>query len=429
MRRLVLTAVAGLALVAPAQAATWSAPSPPRGCPVVFGFNDAGRGLAVGGNEASVGQLEEPLQVAGWWAELAPGGELIRTTNLPFEPTSLAFAGTDVFTAAGYVGKAGRLQPPYREYALVGSLSNGLGAAHRLGKVSYRQLFVAPQVTVSSAGRAVAVYGGRRMYHGKPVTEIRLATRRFSKETLIARGRDVDGLQLAGNARGQVAFAWRSGKAVFARVLTASGRLLPQQRLGSTERATTIKVAVAESGEALVAWGALPRPVGATKVRVAFKAPGVRFSPARMLDANASGGFMSAVDLQAAFAGGRAIVAWGARQNDKTSVRVQLLGLEGAPLARTTVSPPDVTAWLSGLAADRSGTIVVAWMTGGGELVSYASILADGATAFADPERISGPEFPWAGDAARVAIDPLSRTILAIGPTSPVGCWYSARVP
>jgi hypothetical protein len=52
------------------------------------------------------------------------------------------------------------------------------------------------------------------------------------------------------------------------------------------------------------------------------------------------------------------------------------------------------------------------------------SLLAPGATAFTEPERISDG---GATDEASLGIDPVSGAILAFGPSSPVGCWFSWR--
>src|SRR5690242_378093 len=97
MLRLALTAAAALALVAPAQAATWSPATPPYSCPAGFGYTHAGRGIAISGVQSAADGGGVPAQIDAVWGELVPETVYRKTGKLPFEPLGLGLFRSDGF--------------------------------------------------------------------------------------------------------------------------------------------------------------------------------------------------------------------------------------------------------------------------------------------------------------------------------------------
>jgi hypothetical protein len=196
---------------------------------------------------------------------------------------------------------------------------------------------------------------------------------------------------------------------VYARVRTARGRFLKTQRLGVARTKATIAAAMADSGAAIVAWAA-PRAVAAS-----YRAPGGRFST-RSLDS------VDTPNVQAGFAGDRAVVAWLSREAGHTVVRAEIAGL-----GTIRVTPAGVDAYNMGdLATDSAGMLAIAWDTGAPDHTPYLSLLLPNSNAFAEPERIGDRNAIFA---PALAIDPVSGAVVAAGPSSPVGCWFSWREP
>jgi hypothetical protein len=422
MARLALSLAVALALATPAQASTWSPATPPYGCPVGFGYTQAGQGFAVGGYQGSVGEPDAPPMVSGYWAQLSPDTIIGKTGRLPFEPTSFALFERAGFGAAGYVGRGGTLREPVAQYALLGKVTSGPGKARRLGSARYRSP-IGPAITVSAKGKAVALFGGTR----RRVRELLLATGGFRKATLIVRGARIGDAVLAGNSGGRTVIAWRNGDGVYARIRTAAGKLLKAQRLGSTGNVTTIKAAVAERGQALVAWAGEHVAGGMTvaprTIRIAFALHGKTFGRARTIGRIFQPPVYSdASKLGAGFAADRGVIAW----TSTGGVSAEILGRDGKRLAAARVSPRGVGAHLADVATDPTGIAAVSWTTSGADLAPYMSLVLPTANAFAAPERISDAN---ASDDARLAIDPVSGAILALGPSSPLGCWFSWRAP
>src|SRR5205085_2333518 len=137
--------------------------------------------------------------------------------------------------------------------------------------------------------------------------------------------------------------------------------------------------AVDGDGRALVGWtssAAGATALGRKAVRIAFRAPGARFGPARTLETIARPVVIGAfADLQTGFAGRRAIVAWTAGELRASVVRVQRLAPGGALGARLTLSPSGADAHLAGLAVTPGGTTIVSWATSPGSK-PYASVAA-----------------------------------------------------
>ena len=429
MLRLALTLVAALALVTPAQAATWSPATQPYSCPVDFAFTQAGRAIAVSGVQAGVGEEAVTGKIDAIWGELTPATVYGKTGRLPFEPVGMSVFGTDGFGAIGYVGKNATRRPPVREYALVGRLSSGARRAQRLGRNRYD--YTAPlAITTARDGKAVALFGGTR---GR-ITEFLLATNGFKRTTLIARGRSVGGptmtgmaggAALAGNSKGAVVVAWRNGSSVYARVRTARGTLLRAQRLGPVRTASTIVAAMSESGQATVAWTTARIQsnmfAGGEVVTAAYRAPGDRFRTRVLERIGMPTTFGENSSVQATFTGDRAVVAWTSLEAGHAVVKADVAGVGTIP-----VTPPGVTASMSDLATDGAGATAVAWDAGPPGHEPYLSLFLSNANAFGDPERISDHNAIF-GPA--LAIDPVSGAIVAAGPSSPVGCWFSWRAP
>ena len=422
MARLPLCLAVVFALVAPAQASTWTPATPPYGCPVAFGFTQAGQGFAVGGYQGSVGEGGPPPMVSGFWARLSPETTIGKTGKLPFEPTAMALFGSAGFGAAGYVGRGGTLREPVAQYALLGTVTSGPGKARRLGSARYRSP-MGPEITVSAKGKALALFGGTR----KRTRELLLATAGFKRTTLVTRGAKIGDAVLAGNSAGRTVIAWRNGGSVYARIRTAAGKLMKARRLGPTHNVTTIKAAVAERGQALVAWTgedvAGGMTVGPRTIRVAFARRGKAFGRARTIERIFHPPVYSdASKLQAGFAADRGVVAW----TGTDGVHAEILGRDGRRLASARISPQGQGSHLADVATDATGIAAVSWTTSGAaDLTPYMSLLLPNANAFAAPERISDSH---ASDDARLAIDPVSGAILAVGPSSP-GCWFSWRAP
>jgi len=419
-------------LAAPAAAGIWSAPTPPRPCPAAYAFDAAGHGVAAFGLQQTVGEDQSPPKLQGVWSSLSADGAYGPANQFAFEPTALALFGRAGLAIVGYSGRNGRLLPPYRSEVAVGSTRTGLGRAQVLGALRYR-VIAPPRLAVDRAGRALVVYGGTRTRRHHPVTELFLSGRapggRFRRLALLARGRDLDNQpQLAGNARGEAVAAWHEGASVYARIRTAAGRLLPRQRLGRAQAQATLSAAVDAGGRALVAWTSAPPPAGQMadgpkSVRVAFRAPGARFGPARRLETMTRPAVFAAfADVETGFADRRAIIAWTGGGLGASVVRVQLLGRDGARRARLTLSPPGAYAHLSALAVARGRATVVSWATSPGSK-PYASVAAPLAAGFGAPEPIG--DASTFGD-ANVAIDPLTGNVVATGAVSP-GCWTSVR--
>lgn len=255
---------------------------------------------------------------------------------------------------------------------------------------------------------------------------------------------------LAVNGPGDVLLAWDDRKAVRARLISASGRIGAEQRLGTGGSAwlgaqsTRIVAAVDGTRRMLVAWlaqraGSSGNAGGPGLVAASVAAPGKPFGRQQTLEVNLPQGdntLIRGTAVQAAILRDRSVVAWTGAENRRFVVRVADI-VSGRARAATRLSPSADRSWLQGMAVGPRGGAIAVWRTDTGTPGYFASARAAGASAWGATETITATgdvsgltnalvsASPVSGEALVLVSDPVPVT----GPpsTDPVPVRVSVR--
>lgn len=217
---------------------------------------------------------------------------------------------------------------------------------------------------------------------------------------LTARDGNASSPAVAMNAQGDVAVAWVDG-AVFARLRPTGGQFGPAVQLSASGSGTGgPQVAMADSGETLVAWG---RSGPAAGVWVAIKPPGGAFSGP--VDISGRGESPSSVGL-AANPRGDAVIVWDVPDSSsnppRSLVRAATRPAGGSFGKPATLDTGNATAPLA--AVDDAGGATAVWSS---ETGIQVSLLPPGAT--------FGPRIPLSNDVASpaLAMNPAGAALVA----------------
>jgi hypothetical protein len=173
----------------------------------------------------------------------------------------------------------------------------------------------------------------------------------------------ITSLTVAMDYRSDVLLAWQQRGAIYARMLRASGRSDPTQRIGASERNPQLQAVVSDNDHGMIAWSST-RSVGSsaprTSVRLALSDEGVRFRAPQLLAAFADPehvgrlpGSLALVRLSTE----NVVLAWTAAEHGTYVIR-------GAPAVfaasrpATRLSDTHVPAILAGLAPGPAGEAI-----------------------------------------------------------------------
>jgi hypothetical protein len=231
------------------------------------------------------------------------------------------------------------------------------------------------------------------------------------------RAAPVSSLTATMDYRADVLLAWQQNGSIYARMVRASGRSDPTQRLGASGPDPQLRALVSDNDHGMVAWSSTQAAAGAparTSVFVDLSAAGVRFgAPARLASfadpglAGRSEGSLALVRLSSE----NVLLAWTTRERGHYLVRaapaVYAAARPAAPL-----SDPSAQAVLSDLAAGPDAEAIAVWRSWSGPVLDPARAELRSARAFIvrhDRPRASPSEqlaAPGSNRAARVAVDP-----------------------
>jgi hypothetical protein len=177
---------------------------------------------------------------------------------------------------------------------------------------------------------------------------------------------EVSALVATMDYRADVLLAWQQNGAIYARMLRASGRPEPTQRVAASAPNPQLQALVSDNDHGMIAWsGGEPQPASAprTSVHIAFSGAGVRFEASRLLasfeDPRGLGrapGSLALVRLSTE----NVMLAWTDAEHGHFVVRAAPAVFAGRhPAAR--LSDPDAQAVLADLAPGPAGEAVALW--------------------------------------------------------------------
>jgi hypothetical protein len=280
-----------------------------------------------------------------------------------------------------------------------------------------------PRVAASPAGHVLVAWVKAGTAHGVRVA-VRAPRGRLSAPRTLVRGGGTPATAMS--ARGDGLLVWLRGTRVQARVLRASGRWRPVERVGRAPAFLEAPAAVAirPGGRALVAWtNADRRPsVDVTHVAAARSRAGTwRRQMLERFSFQPDGATSYVTDLLrtgVAFAGSRGYVAWPGIAGGWVRVKVAPVGVDQPPVGAPEVLPGSAHVALEGFAGDPGGRLVASWF----------EAAADGSRLFAAVRPPAGPFGPAepVSPAAEVAH---AGSRIALGPGDQALAAWSARAP
>ncbi len=227
--------------------------------------------------------------------------------------------------------------------------------------------------------------------------------------------------------RSDVLLAWQQNGAIYARMLRASGRSDPIQRVGPSNPNPQIQAVVSDNDHGMIAWSSTAvsrRSIATTRVYLSLSGAGVRFRARRLLAAftdplqvGRSPGSLALERLS----NENVMLAWTVAEHGHYVIRAApAVFAASRPTAR--LSDPSSQAVLADLAPGPAGEAIALWSSpprlGGGGLAArrvalWATrtyIARHGRIAFGAPEMIA-PAGPNVG--ATIAVDPANDRAVA----------------
>ncbi|MCA1689804.1 MAG: hypothetical protein LC720_05005 [Actinobacteria bacterium] len=456
-----LVVLAGLALPAWAAAGTtWSPAATITGCPaasgprVVFPSTDphtssgpgailwtgdpatCGRGRGRAGPRVGAGEAGSGVGLA----TIGAGDLADLAQSLPLGPGPAVGIGPVAGTTATGDGRV----------VVVVGLGNGSTgtsgvlqgrSSARFGRPIRLEARTAPLATASSYLGDVAIagvsQGGRVVLrlepHGAPsLSRAFVLSARPAAVTAVAVGLDY---------RGDALVVWAHNGFIYRRVLRATGRLEPAERVAPSPPGPHLQALISDDNRGIIAWAADVRQGAGSRTRIYLdtSGPGVHFGRPRLVEdfRNPAG-----VDLPdgsirlVRLAGEGVMMAWTGMSAGRYVVRAAPISLDGSRPA-TVVSRPSEDAILADLATGSRGEALAVWTAaprqGRGLDMRRAKIeaargviLAPGVARFAAPATVSGPA---AIAPPRAGIDPATDVPVVVWQRLGAGIAYAARRP
>jgi hypothetical protein len=162
--------------------------------------------------------------------------------------------------------------------------------------------------------------------------------------------------------RSDVLVAWQQNGAIYARMLRASGRTEPTQRVGPSAPNPQLRALVSDNDHGMIAWSSAEGS-SSTSVRIAFSDAGVRFRGSRLVAsfADPQGAARTPGSLALArLSTENVMLAWTDTDAGNFVVRAAPAVFAGTRPA-TLLSDPRSHSVLAGLAAGAAGEAVVLW--------------------------------------------------------------------
>jgi hypothetical protein len=230
---------------------------------------------------------------------------------------------------------------------------------------------------------------------------------------------------LAVNGAGDVLLAWDDRTAVRTRLISASGRIGTEQRIGTGGSAylgrgsTRIVASMDGTRRMLVAWlaqraGSSGNAGGPGIVAAAVASPGKPFGRQQTLEADLPQGdntLIGGIAVQAAILRDRSVVVWRGGEGRTRVVRTADI-VSGRARAATRLSTAGRPSALDGLAVGARGGTAVVWSSGGGSPSHDAAVRIAGASSWGATETITtggDPDLP-----ALVAASPVSGDVVVL---------------
>ncbi|HYM57553.1 MAG TPA: hypothetical protein VES79_06270 [Solirubrobacteraceae bacterium] len=332
-------------------------------------------------------------------------------------------------TVLGLVRPVGSNRDPRSQLRVAFGRADGSFGGSRL--IVARPRIAPPRLAGNARGDlAFAWFEDRGTSNDRVHVSLRRAGGSFGSPILIAQER-VRSVSVAVGTRGDVLVAWDARGVVRTRV-KAVGRASfgPVETIRSEDAFfADLRTALTANGRAYVAWGAQLRTEGGDTGPVFFHAAvrpagGSRFRAAQLLDRLGAERAANPLELAIVGGGSAAVVAWTGYDGSTNRVRVaetDAAGRFGGPL---DVSPPGTDAVLSDLAAGAGGQRLAVWTATSAtqRRQVQAAFAAPGAT-FGPPELVSANEEADTGGAAfdpRTAVPTVLWVNRAAGSTQPL---------
>jgi hypothetical protein len=428
--RILLLAVCCLAAVPTAAraAAPWSAPQDVS-APHLFVFDPA-IAFAGDGTALATWRWQDGIR------EEARGGEAAAARA----PGSAAFGAERRLSPAGRVGKPVMYGRSRAVLGLVRPLGSNRDPRSQLrvafgradGSFGASQLIVArpriapPRLAGNARGDlAFAWFEDRGTSNDRVYVSLRRAGGSFGSPVLLAQDR-VRSVSVAVGPRGDVLVAWDARGVVRTR-LRAAGRAVfgPVDTIRSEDAFFAgLRTALTANGRGYVAWGAQLRTEGGDTGPVFFEAAvrpagGSRFRAAQLLDRLGAERAANPLELAIAGGGSAAVVAWTGYDGSTNRVRVAETDAAGRFGGALDVSAPGTDAVLSDLAAGAAGQRLAVWTaTGAGQRRQVQAAFAAAGAAFGSAERVSADE---EADSGSAAFDPQTGVATILWVNRPAG--------
>lgn len=476
---LVAVAVAAPALAAP----PWSEPEPVAGghlvqwraeaggtvlrvAPGQLGFTQGGTGFTI------LGRTAGGLGYARFSGARNAFGTLTASTLGGVEPFEMALFGRSGVVLGGAAARASDRRAPNNGRPLDAAVTRGdVTGTYRTRQVLTRGVLLEPggrfgepavvtAVAANAAGDA-AVTVSYPVPNRKRTTVVGFRNRLFIRPRRAAMfGRVLDyGRQTVGsspsalaiNGPGDVLLAWDDRKAVRTRLISATGKIGAEQRIGTGGSpwlgapSTRIVASMDGTRRMLVAWlaqsaGSEGNAGGPGIVAAAVASPGKPFGRQQTLEANLPrGGTSTSIGgtaVQAAILRDRSVVAWTGAENREFVVRTADI-VAGRANPSTRLSAAGARSWLQGLAVGPRGGALTVWRSDTGTPGHYASARAAGTASWGPTETITTAgdttgmtnalvaASPVSGQALVLVSDPVPMTVPP--PTEPIPVRLSVR--
>jgi hypothetical protein len=236
--------------------------------------------------------------------------------------------------------------------------------------------------------------------------------------------------------RSDVLVAWQQNGAIYARMLRASGRAEPTQRVGPSAPDPQLRALVSDNDHGMIAWSSAEGS-SRTSVRIAFSDAGVRFRGSRLVtsfaDPRGAARTPSSLALER-LSTENVMLAWTDAEAGNFVVRAAPAVFAGTRPA-ALLSDPRTQSLLAGLAAGAAGEAVVLWRSGPrgsapdaarGELWAARTIIEPHGRVGSRAAEVVAPAVSSAG--VGVAVDPASDRAVAAWLTPGAHPWVQYAV-